>query len=229
MSRRAVLYHRVSAADDGESVDVGLGRLEQRAAAEGWKVVERIGDVLDRPDLARRGWTRLRELVRGGEVDVVLVVALFRGPPGPTDLLYAWAEWLAAGVDLVSIDERIDTTQPPQRLAAELVVGWLRGYLRDRRAEQTEIGLIEAARKRRGGPPLRRFGPPLRVVDLGLLAKLYHQGLSWRAMAPKLGTPERPLSMGKLADSLAEARREGLVDEGRRAAALAERRRGGGR
>jgi site-specific DNA recombinase len=75
-SRRAVLYARVSTqeqAKTGYSLGQQMAALRENAASEGYEVLEEVTDPgQSGASLERPGMDRVRDLVQGGNVSVVL-------------------------------------------------------------------------------------------------------------------------------------------------------------
>ncbi|EHP71271.1 putative site-specific integrase-resolvase, partial [Metallosphaera yellowstonensis MK1] len=70
---RAVIYARVSSADQREDLERQVNYLTNYATAKGYKVVEVIKDIASGLNTQRKGLLRLFKLVEGRSVDVVLL------------------------------------------------------------------------------------------------------------------------------------------------------------
>ena len=70
---RAVIYARVSSADQKEDLERQVEYLTNYAMAKGYKVVEVLKDVASGLDIQRKGLLKLFKLVESRSVDVVLV------------------------------------------------------------------------------------------------------------------------------------------------------------
>ena len=70
---RAVIYARVSSADQREDLERQVNYLTNYATAKGYKVVEVIKDVASGLNTQRKGLLRLFKLVEGRNVDIVLI------------------------------------------------------------------------------------------------------------------------------------------------------------
>ncbi len=80
-TRRAVVYSRVSTDGqerDGTSLDTQERACIEHAETQGWRVTERIRDAASGTTLDRVGIDRMRELVRAGDVDLVVVYSVDR-------------------------------------------------------------------------------------------------------------------------------------------------------
>ena len=69
---RAVIYARVSSADQRDDLERQVNYLTNYATAKGYKVVEVIKDVASGLNTQRKGLLRLFKLVEGRNVDIVL-------------------------------------------------------------------------------------------------------------------------------------------------------------
>ena len=92
------------------------------------------------------------------------------------------AEWEALGVDLVVLDQALDTSTPAGKLIFH-VLGTIAEFERDLIRERTRAGM--AAAKRRGS----RIGRPrsIRGSDTYRLERLHAEGTSLRAIAREMG------------------------------------------
>jgi DNA invertase Pin-like site-specific DNA recombinase len=135
--------------------------------------------------------------------DAVACVKLDRLARSVSNLTTLGQELAALGVDLIVIDQQIDTTTPAGRLLFH-VLGSIAEFERDLIRERTCAGI--AAARRRGA----RIGRPraLRGSETFRLESLAAQGLSMRAIGRELGCSPATAA-GELArlQALAEARR----------------------
>ena len=87
-----------------------LERLRDWARAQAVPLADvYVDDGVERPELER-----LRHALWAGELDAVVCTGLDRLATGVTHLLDIWDELEAAHVDLVVLDERIDTRPAPR-------------------------------------------------------------------------------------------------------------------
>jgi len=70
---RAVIYARVSSADQRDDLERQVNYLTNYATAKGYKVVEVIKDIASGLNTGRKGLLRLFKLVEGRSVDIVLI------------------------------------------------------------------------------------------------------------------------------------------------------------
>lgn len=181
---RAVLYARVSTG--AQSCEAQLEELARVSVQRGWRVVATIADTGSgaRGDLAGR--LELLELARRARTDVVAVWRLDRLGRSVRDLVEAAAELEAAGVQLVSLHESIDTSSPAGRLMFHVLAAVAeleREVIRDR-----VVAGIERAR-RKGV----RIGRPRAPVDVDGALERLELGQSRRAVARALGISARTL------------------------------------
>ncbi|HTF36265.1 MAG TPA: recombinase family protein, partial [Myxococcota bacterium] len=114
-------------------------------------------------------------------VDVVAVTKLDRLARSVRDLTTIAAELEALKIDLVVLDQSIDTSCPAGRLLFN-VLGSIAEFERDLIAERSAAG--RAAAQRRGV----HCGRPRAQVDRHRLRELRAEGRSFRAIALELGT-----------------------------------------
>ncbi|MEP7736460.1 recombinase family protein [Nocardioides sp. 31GB23] len=118
---RVAAYVRISRdADDSTSIARQVDITGRYAAARGWEVVETVQDVdvsASKRRLDRPGLSRVRELVRAGEADAVLVWRLDRLARSVVDM----GTLLDEGLQVVSCTEPLDTTSPMGRAMVEIL------------------------------------------------------------------------------------------------------------
>lgn len=111
---RVAIYARVSTLDqarDGTSLDTQEAACRAHAAERGWEVVAAAREVFTGSELrGRPELSRLRELVRAGEVDVVLAYALDRLSRSQTHVAVLVEEMDAAGARLELVTETFEDT-----------------------------------------------------------------------------------------------------------------------
>ncbi|MEM1203294.1 MAG: recombinase family protein [Acidobacteriota bacterium] len=223
---RAVLYHRVSDGHrDGrrpETLEAGLARLHCHAESRGWTVVDTITDQQATPGQARPGFERLVQLVREAPpaVDVVATLQLVRLFLDPGTAAYHLGIWLARTppLHLVALGDGLDSTR-----ALDLA-GW-RGLLRPLAEMAREIPrerAVAAAYHRLAG---RAGAGPSETAawDVIRIRQLYAAGLSQRAMAKALSTPDLRVAQSSLNRVLRTLRERDELDEEARARSLAKR------
>jgi DNA invertase Pin-like site-specific DNA recombinase len=208
---RVLTYHRVSAADHGEPVAVGLERLRRHVEGRGWTVAAECSDAAARHDTVRPGYRELRRQLGAGTIDAVVVIALHRIFPGPKVALLDLSSWLAAGRHLVALDDLVDTTRPEDGAAWRLVLEVLGHFERTRHSEATLIGMLRSQLARHG--QTLGAGRPLVAVDLLEIQRLHADGLSRRQMLRALGRGGAPApSYGTLQNRLRLLESAGKLD-----------------
>ena len=178
--RRIALYARVSTTD--QRPEVQLHSLREYAAARRLEVGEEYTDhgVSGAKD-RRPALDRLVADARRRRFDAIAAVKLDRLARSVRHLTALAGELEALGVDLVVLDQAIDTSTPAGRLLFN-VLGSIAEFERDLIRERVSAGM--AAAKRRGA----KVGGPRVVVDAERVARLRRAGRSIREIAAMLGT-----------------------------------------
>jgi DNA invertase Pin-like site-specific DNA recombinase len=179
VNRRAGLYARVSTTD--QHPEPQLEALRAFGAARGWEVTEYVDHGVSGAKERRPALDELMAAVRHRQVDVVLVTKLDRLARSLHHLVAVSRELEALGVDLVVLDQAIDTTTPVGRLLFHVLAA-IAEFERDLIRDRVIAGIRRA--KAHG----RQFGRPRRYhVDLERARALLADGLSLRALARALG------------------------------------------
>jgi DNA invertase Pin-like site-specific DNA recombinase len=177
-ARRVALYARVSTT--GQTAENQLLALRSFATARGWTITEYVdqgqsGAKERRPDL-----DALLAAVRARRVDLVACVKLDRLARSVHHLVALVREFEVLGVDLVVLDQAIDTTTPAGRLLFHVLAAiseFERNLIRDR----VLAGLRRA--KSQGV----RLGRPRVLVDRARAERLLAAGQSLRTVGRALG------------------------------------------
>jgi len=169
----AGLYGRVSTTD--QNTDNQLVPLRAFASARGWTVIE-FTDVASGARERRPGLDELLNAVRSRKVDVVICAKLDRLARSTHHLVTLAKEWEALGVDLIVLDQAIDTTTPTGRLLFHVLAA-IAEFERDLIRERVKAGLARA--KAKGV----RLGRPTERVPEAQLATLRRDGASIGAIA----------------------------------------------
>ncbi len=182
MPTRVALYARVSTTD--QHTDAQVAALREYAAARGLEVEQEcvyvdagVSGAKDR----RPALDRMLADARRRRFDAVACTKLDRLARSVRHLLNLGAELESLGVDLIVLDQALDTSTPSGRLLFALL-GAIAEFERDLIRERTRAGL--AAARRRGRHP----GRP-RALDRRSRARalrLRASGHSIRAIAAKL-------------------------------------------
>ena len=178
---RIALYARVSTTD--QHPEIQLNALRTYAEARSLEVAEVYVDVgVSGAKAKRPALDRLRADAMRRHFDIVAVVKLDRLARSVHHLTTLGQEFEALGVDLVVLDQAIDTTTPSGKLLFH-VLGSIAEFERDLIRERTRAGL--AAAKRRG----KTLGRP-RVISeeaSARIRRLHQAGRSLRQIAEVLG------------------------------------------
>ena len=175
---RAALYARVSTAD--QTPDNQLVALRSFADARGWQALEFVDHGISGAKDRRPGLDALLAAVRARKVDVVACIKLDRLARSTRHLLTLAGDLEALGVDLVVLDQSIDTTTPSGRLLFHVLAA-IAEFERDLIRDRVVAGLRRAkAQGRRLGRPRRHH------VDVAEARALVAAGLSLRAIARRL-------------------------------------------
>src|SRR5262249_32685746 len=175
---RAALYARVSTGDQTPAPQ--LEALHAFSAARGWRVTEYVDHGVSGARERRPGLDVLLAAVRARRVDVVACTKLDRLARSTRQLVTLAGEFEALGVELVVLDQAIDTTTPAGRLLFHVLAAiaeFERGLIRER-----VVGGGRRAEAQGG-----RLGRPrFHHVDPGRAQALLAEGLSLRAIARTL-------------------------------------------
>jgi DNA invertase Pin-like site-specific DNA recombinase len=203
--RRVGLYCRVSTT--GQTAENQLLALRSFAAARGWTVTEFVDHGVSGAKERRPALDALHAAVRGRQLDVVACVKLDRLARSVHHLVAMVREFEALGVDLVVLDQAIDTTTPAGRLLFHVLAA-ISEFERDLIRDRVLAGLKRA--KAQGV----RLGRPRVVVDvlraramlaegksLRQVAKAFHVALATLARAvPKTSAPRSRVSVRQIAE-----------------------------
>ena len=175
---RVAVYARVSTTD--QTPENQLAALRAFAAARGWGVIEFIDHGISGAKERRPALDALLVDARKRKIDVVACVKLDRLARSVRHLVTLAQELEALGVDLVVLDQAIDTTTPSGRLLFHVLAA-IAEFERDLIRDRVIAGIRRA--KAQG----RRLGRPRRYqVDVARVRAMMGQGLSLRAIARSL-------------------------------------------
>jgi len=195
MLKRAALYARCST--DQQTVEPQLHALREYTARRGWEAVEYIDVGVSGAKDRRPALDRLLADARRRRFDVLGCTKLDRLARSVHHLTSLARELEALGIDLVVLDQSIDTSTPSGRLLFH-VLGSIAEFERDLIRERTAAGMRAA--KRRGA----RIGRPEAAVDRVELVQGIRAGASVSALARQLGV-SRP-TIRKLVSAEVEKR-----------------------
>ncbi|HTF32792.1 MAG TPA: recombinase family protein [Myxococcota bacterium] len=178
---RVAFYARVSTSE--QTVEPQLFALRHYASARGLEVAaEYVDHGVSGAKDRRPALDKLLADARRRRFDVLAVTKLDRLARSVRHLTTLAAELEALGVDLVVLDQAIDTSTPAGRLLFN-VLGSIAEFERDLIRERTRAGM--SAAKRRG----KRVGRPwaIRGSDAFTLEQRVREGGSLRGIAKELG------------------------------------------
>jgi site-specific DNA recombinase len=167
---RAVLYSRVSTADQVESglgLEVQRKRTRQYAEMHGMAVVAELGDEgISGASLKRPGIQEALRMVREGEADVLVVAKLDRLTRSVGDLADIVEMFAKKDASLASVSESLDTGSAAGRMMVNLL-GVFASFERERIAERVAEAMGEM--KGRGQKVSRWASLGQKVGDDGLV------------------------------------------------------------
>lgn len=179
---KAAIYARVSTSDQDASLQ--LGELREYVSRRGWQPAAEYVDAGISGAKAGQALDRLMTAAARREFDCVLVVKLDRFGRSVLHLSQQLAALTSYGVRFIAVSQAIDTdaANPASRLLLTILAG-VAEFERELIRERTLAGVRAA--KTRG----KVLGRPRRVFRRDELVRLRSEGLSWRAIASKLGVP----------------------------------------
>jgi DNA invertase Pin-like site-specific DNA recombinase len=177
---RVALYARVSTLN-GQDPEMQLSELREYASRRGWSITREYvdqgvsGSKESRPEL-----NQLMSDAHRRKFDAVLVWKIDRFGRSLKHLVNALADLCAYGVAFISFRDNLDLSTPSGRLMFQ-IIGAMAEFEQSLIQERVKAGLRNARAKGRrlGRPPVR--------ADIPEIHRLRSQGLSWRAIALKLG------------------------------------------
>ena len=177
-ARRVALYARVSTT--GQTAENQLLALRSFATARGWTITEYVDHGQSGAKERRPALDALLAAVRARRVDLVACVKLDRLARSVHHLVALVREFEVLGVDLVVLDQAIDTTTPAGRLLFHVLAA-ISEFERDLIRDRVLAGLRRA--KSQGV----RLGRPRVLVDRAQAERLLATGQSLRTVARALG------------------------------------------
>lgn len=181
---RAALYARVSSSEQKPGLQID--DLHAVARQRHWEVVYEGIDFGSGASSLLESRTKVIDLARHGELDVVAVWRLDRLGRSVRDLLEIAEVLRRSHVELVSLRDCIETGTPSGQLLFT-VLGAIAQFERELIGERVRSGI--AAARARGVA----FGRPRVDVDVERAVDLMNEGASLRAAARELGVSARSL------------------------------------
>src|SRR5438445_1863068 len=175
---RAALYGRVSTGE--QSTEGQLQALRRYAEARGWGSQEFVDHGVSGAKERRPALDRLVKAARARQIDIVAVTKLDRLARSTHHLVSLGRELAALGVDLVVLDQHIDTTTPTGRLLFHMLAA-IAEFERDLIRERVKAGLERA--KAKGV----RLGRPTARISEARLQMLQEERLPIGQIARQLG------------------------------------------
>ncbi len=161
-----------------------LRELRQFADARGWKVaIEYVDDGVSGSKDSRPELNRLMDDAKRRKFDAVLVWKLDRFGRSLRHLVNALAEFESLGIAFVSLTNNLDLSTPSGRLMFQIIAA-MSEFERALIQERVKAGLRNAQAKG------RRIGRPRTVLDVRQIATLRAEGLSYEAIAERLGVSD---------------------------------------
>lgn len=179
--KRAALYCRVSTLDQTGGLAVQREQLRRYAEARELQALDFVDHGVSGAKDRRPALDAMLAAARARKIDLVAVTKLDRLARSTHHLVVISKELQALGVDLVVLDQAIDTTTPSGRLLFHVLAA-IAEFERDLIRDRVISGLRRA--KAQG----RRLGRPRRHnVDAAEARRLMANGLSLRAAGRALG------------------------------------------
>jgi len=183
--KRAALYARVST--EMQTVENQLLALRAFATARGWVAAEYVDQGVSGAKEKRPALDALLAEVRARRVDVLVCVKLDRLARSVHHLVAMVREFEILGVDLVVLDQAIDTTTPTGRLLFHVLAA-ISEFERDLIRDRVIAGM------RRARAQGIRIGRPRKLIDVRRARALLGKGQSLRQVAKTLGVAASTLA-----------------------------------
>jgi DNA invertase Pin-like site-specific DNA recombinase len=188
---RVALYARVSTLN-GQDPEMQLNELREYASRRGWSITREYidqgvsGSKESRPEL-----NQLMADAHRRKFDAVLVWKIDRFGRSLKHLVNALADLCAYSVAFISFRDNLDLSTPSGRLMFQ-IIGAMAEFERSLIQERVRAGLRNARAKG------KKFGRPRAQVDVGRVAELRREGLSWsqvcRALSVSKGSAQRSVA-----------------------------------
>lgn len=185
---KAAIYARVST--DDQQCSMQLTELRAYAKRMRWETVEYVETGSGKAGAKRPQLEKLMAAARRREVDIVLCWKLDRFGRSVQEFVDRVLTLDRAGVRFIATTQGIDTDQhsPAGKLLMHILAA-IAEFERDLIRERVRAGVAEA--KRRG----KHCGRPKKVWRRDEAVRLREEGLSWRAIAARLGIPQASIRL----------------------------------
>src|SRR5579864_5420623 len=178
---RAVIYARVSTANNGQDPRVQTRELGEFCEHRGWTLLPEYVDIgISGTKDKRPALDRLMADAHKRKFDVIVVWRFDRFARSVSHLLRALETFNALGIAFVSLSEQLDTSTPTGKMVFT-VLGAVAELERSLICERVRAGLRNARAKG------KQLGRPKKVLDTKRIATLRATGASWRAIGTTLG------------------------------------------
>jgi DNA invertase Pin-like site-specific DNA recombinase len=185
MTKRCALYARVSTNE--QTAENQLLALRAFAGARGWEPAEFIDQGQSGAKERRPALDAMMAAVRARKVDLVVATKLDRLARSVHHLVAMGQELQALGVDLVVLDQAIDSTTPSGRLLFHVLAS-IAEFERDLIRDRVIAGM------RRARAQGIRIGRPRTLIDVRRARALLGKGQSLRQVAKTLGVAASTLA-----------------------------------
>jgi DNA invertase Pin-like site-specific DNA recombinase len=175
---RAFLYARVSTADKDQDPTPQIDEMKDAAVSRDWVptvFVDQVSSGKRRPELER-----MLALAYQNKCNVVVCRHFDRIARSTRELLEILDELSNRKIDIISMNQNIDTTTPHGRLMFTVIAAFAE-FERSMIRERVKLGL--AAARARG----TRLGRPRRIADALKIRRLRASGATWEAIAKATG------------------------------------------
>jgi DNA invertase Pin-like site-specific DNA recombinase len=178
---RVAIYARVSTSNHGQDVEMQLRELREFAGHRGFTVTgEYVDSGVSGAKDNRPALDRLMKDARARKFDAIVSWKLDRFGRSLRHIVNALAELESVGVAFISLKDNLDLTTPAGRLMFQIVAAFAE-FERETIRQRVISGLAHA--KSKG----RKLGRPSVSADGAEIARLKAEGLSFAAIAERLG------------------------------------------
>jgi DNA invertase Pin-like site-specific DNA recombinase len=177
---RAAVYARVSTLNNGQSPEMQLRELAEYCSRRGWTVTEYVDLGISGAKEKRPELDRMMADAHHRRFDAIVVWKFDRFARSVSHLLRALETFQVLGIEFVSLSEQLDTSTPTGKMVFTVLAA-VAELERSLIVERVRAGLRNARAKG------KRLGRPRKSVDVEKIARLRSEGLSWRAVAARLG------------------------------------------
>ena len=177
---KAFLYARVSTVDKEQNPEVQLRELREFCERRKWIIAGEFKDKMSGRKSQRPEFQEMLRQVRQKKCDVVVVFRLVRFARSTKELVTWLDEFMALGIDFVSLHEAFDTSTPQGRLMYRILAA-LGEFEVDIIRENVRAGLAYA--RSRG----KILGRPRRIADSLKITTMRRQGEPWSEVSKRCG------------------------------------------